>query len=152
MKIAVGSDDLYDIAKFIVEKLREKGIKIIEVGALREGKYYPWPKVGFEVGELVAKGEADYGIVICYTGTGVCIATNKVKGVRAALCSDPRTAKYSRMWNDANVLALSARLVTKILVEEILEEWLKVKEADPSEEENIKMIYEYEIKASSKQS
>lgn len=96
------------------------------------------------MGELVAKGEADYGIVICYTGTGVCIAANKVKGIRAALCTDAQTAKYSRMWNNANVLALSARLVTKILAEEILEEWLKVKEPDQSELENIKMIQEYE--------
>jgi len=144
MRVAVGSDDLYDIVEFIVEKLKERGIEVIKIGALKEGKYYPWPKVGFEVGELVAKGEADYGIVICYTGTGVCIAANKVKGIRAALCTDAQTAKYSRMWNNANVLALSARLVTKILAEEILEEWLKVKEPDQSELENIKMIQEYE--------
>jgi len=144
MRVAVGSDDLYDIVEFIVEKLKERGIEVIKIGALKEEKYYPWPKVGFEVGELVAKGEADYGIVICYTGTGVCIAANKVKGIRAALCTDAQTAKYSRMWNNANVLALSARLVTKILAEEILEEWLKVKEPDQSELENIKMIQEYE--------
>lgn len=146
MKVAVGSDDLYEIAEFIVEKLRERNIKVVEIGALKKRKYYPWPKVGFEVGELVANGEVDLGVVICYTGTGVCIAANKVKGIRAALCLDPRTARYSRMWNDANVLALSARLVTKILVEEILDEWLKVKKPDKSELENIKLLREYELK------
>ena len=80
MRIAVGSDDTYYIAKFIYEYLEKKGHELIPVGALKTGKLEPWPKVGFEVGKLVAEGKADMGIVICYTGTGVSIAANKVKG------------------------------------------------------------------------
>jgi ribose 5-phosphate isomerase B len=67
---------------------------------------------------------ADLGIVCCYTGTGVCMAANKVRGVRAALCVDAETARGARTWNDANVLALSLRLTTPALAREILAAWL----------------------------
>ncbi len=96
--------------------------------------------MGFEVGKLVAKGKADMGIVICYTGTGVSIAANKVKGVRAALVTDAKNAEGARLWNDANVLALSARLTTEELAKEIIEAWFKVEKPDPSEKENIELL------------
>jgi ribose 5-phosphate isomerase B len=67
---------------------------------------------------------AEMGIVCCYTGTGVCMAANKVRGVRAALCVDAETARGARTWNDANVLALSLRLTTPTLAREILGAWL----------------------------
>ena len=140
MRVAVGSDDTYYIAKFIYEHLKKKGHELIPVGALKTGKLEQWPKVGFEVGKLVAEGKADMGIVICYTGTGVSIAANKVKGVRAALVTDAKNAEGARLWNDANVLALSARLTSEEVAKEILEAWFKIKEPDPSERENIEML------------
>lgn len=140
MRIAIGSDYTYNIAKFVYEYLKKKGYELIPVGALKTGKLEPWPKVGFEVGKLVAEGKADMGVVICYTGTGVSIAANKVKGVRAALVTDARNAEGARLWNDANVLALSARLTSEELAKEILEAWFKVKEPDPSEKENIELL------------
>ena len=145
MKVAVGSDDNYEVAKSILDELKARGFEVVVIGALKTGKPYPWPKVGFEVGEMVAKKKVDFGIVICYTGTGASIAANKVKGVRAALCTDAQTAKGARMWNDANVLAISARLTTKELAKEIIEAWLAA-EVDKSELNNISMIEEYEIK------
>jgi len=140
MRIAIGSDDTYGVAKFIYKYLKKKGFEVIPVGALKTGKPEPWPKVGFEVGKLVAKGKADMGIVICYTGTGVSIAANKVKGVRAALVTDAKNAEGARLWNDANVLALSARLTTEELAKEIIEAWFKVEKPDPSEKENIELL------------
>jgi len=140
VRVVVGSDDTYYIAKFIYEYLKKKGHELIPVGALKTGRLEPWPKVGFEVGKLVAEGKADMGIVICYTGTGVSIAANKVKGVRAALVTDAKNAEGARLWNDANVLAISARLTSEEVAKEILEAWFKVKEPDLSEKENIEML------------
>lgn len=142
--VAIGSDDTYPVSKFMIEELKRRGFNVKLYGALKEGKPYPWSKVGYEVGKAVAKGEAKLGIVICYTGTGVCIAANKVKGIRAALCVDAETAKGARLWNDANVLAISARLTTNWLAKEILDAWLSVKEPDPSELDNIQLIKEIE--------
>lgn len=140
MRVAVGSDESYPVADFIVNELERRGFEVIRVGFLRNGKPYPWQKVGFEVGELVAKGEAAFGVVICYTGTGVSIAANKVRGIRAALCVDSQTAKGARMWNDANVLAISGRLTSNEVAREIIESWLSVDKPDPSEVENIEEL------------
>jgi ribose 5-phosphate isomerase B len=72
----------------------------------------------------VAKGEADQAVVMCFTGTGVAMAANKVQGVRAALCVDAATAAGARRWNDANVLALSLRLLSETVAREIVVAWL----------------------------
>lgn len=133
----VGSDDLYTCAREAVEYLKKKGFEVLLAGSLKTGKPEPWPDVGLEVATAVSRGEVDFGLLICYTGTGVSIVANKVPGVRAALCNDPETAKGARLWNDANVLALSGRLVTDILVREIIDAWLSIKEPDPSEKQNI---------------
>jgi len=89
---------------------------------------------------LVAEGSADWGVAICYTGTGISIAANKVCGVRAALCNDAETARGARLWNDANVLAMSSRLITNYLVKEILEAWISTTNIDVSEANNIKTL------------
>ncbi|MGC9009952.1 MAG: RpiB/LacA/LacB family sugar-phosphate isomerase [Sulfolobales archaeon] len=146
MKIAIGSDDLYPAALFLKEYLEKKGYKLVLVGSLKTNKPEPWPNVGFEVGELVARGEVDFGIVICYTGTGVSIAANKVKGVRAALVFDAKNAKGARLWNDANVLALSGRLTSPEVAKEIIDAWLETKEIDPSEAQNIEILKKYDEK------
>jgi ribose 5-phosphate isomerase B len=88
------------------------------------GEGDPWPDVGRGVGEAVAGGTADRGVVCCWTGTGVSMAANKVAGVRAALCTDPETAAGARRWNDANVLALGLRLTSPALAEEMIEAFL----------------------------
>lgn len=143
MKVVVGADDNYYIANYVVNYLRSKGLEVVLVGSLKSGKQEPWPRVGYEVGKLVASGLANYGIVICYTGTGVSIAANKVKGVRAALCVDAKTAQGARLWNDANVLALSARLLSEEVAKEIIDAWFSVSGPDPSEIPNIKQLNEF---------
>ncbi len=145
-KVVVGSDDLYACAKAVVEYLREKGCAVLALGSLRTGRPEPWPQVAYEIALAVARGEADWGIVVCYTGTGVSIVANKVPGVRAALCNDAQTARGARLWNDANVLAMSGRLVTDIVAKEIVDAWLSVEGPDPSEEANIQLAKEIDEK------
>jgi len=140
MRIAVGSDDVYHVSRVVVSYLRSKGHVVEELGALRSGKLEPWPDVAIEVARRVAERSADFGVVICYTGTGVSIAANKVKGIRAALCFDAETARGARRWNDANVLALSARLTSEEIAKEILDAFLSVKSPDESELDNIRKV------------
>lgn len=140
LRVSIGSDDLYPVAVTLYEELRRRGFEVKAYGALVTGRVEPWPDVAFSVANDVAEGRSDFGIVICYTGTGVTIAANKVRGVRAALCFDAETAKGARLWNDANVLAISGRLTTPQVGKEILDAWLSVKAPDQSEIENIRKI------------
>ena len=138
--ISVGSDDLYPVAIFVAEELKRRGYNVILHGALKTNKLEPWPDVAKDVAMDVLSGKAFTGIVVCYTGTGVSIAANKIKGIRAALCYDAQTARGARLWNDANVLALSGRLTSNQVAKEILDEWLSVKQIDKSERENINKL------------
>jgi ribose 5-phosphate isomerase B len=101
------------------------------------GEGLPWATVGRQVGEAVASGEAERGVVCCWTGTGVSMAANKVPGVRAALCTDAETARGARRWNDANVLAIGLRLTSHPLVAELLDAFLTTTDVDESERTNI---------------
>ena len=105
--------------------LRAHGHDVQRFGALVgvPAELQAWTSVGSAVGEAVARGIADYGVLCCWTGTGVSIAANKVAGVRAALCGDPQTAAGAREWNDANVLCMSLRAVSAPVAEEILDAW-----------------------------
>jgi ribose 5-phosphate isomerase B len=145
-RVVVGSDDLYPCAREAVEYLRRRGFEVLTEGALKTGKPEPWPIVAHEVALYVSRGLVDFGVLVCYTGTGVSIVANKVPGVRAALCNDPETARGARLWNDANILAMSGRLVTEILAREIIDAWLSIKQPDPSEQENIAKLREIDEK------
>ena len=119
VRIAFGTDDVTDTTEHVVTWLREHGHDVDVVAA---GE--PWTDVGRDVGEAVASGRAERGVVACWTGTGVSMAANKVPGVRAALCTDPETAAGARRWNDANVLALGLRLTSPALADEMLDAFL----------------------------
>ena len=102
------------------------------------GTHEEYVDVAEQVGRDVAEGRADEGIVMCWTGTGVSIAANKVPGVRAALCHDSETARGARRWNHANVLAMSMRATSGPLAEEILEAWFSQPfGAAPIDHENV---------------
>ncbi len=131
MRIAFGTDETTPLTDDLARRLRERGH---EVDVLADGD--AWPEVGRRVGEAVAAGRADRGVVCCWTGTGVSIAANKVPGVRAALCTDAGTAEGARRWNDANVLALGLRLTSPALAEEIVDAFLAA-EPDGTEDANI---------------
>jgi len=139
-KVIVGSDDVYACAREAAEYLGKKGFEVLLAGSLKTRKPEPWPEVALEVALEVARGEVDFGVLVCYTGTGVSIVANKVRGVRAALCNDPVTARGARLWNDANVLVMSGRLVTDIVAREIIDAWLSVSEPDASELSNIEKL------------
>jgi ribose 5-phosphate isomerase B len=91
----------------------------------------------------VARGEFDQAVVCCWTGTGASIAANKVQGIRAALCTDAQTAAGARKWNDANVLALSLRLLSEPVATEILDAWIETPYSG-SEDESLAKIREAE--------
>lgn len=131
MRIAFGTDEATEVTATITHELERLGHEVVVVG---EGG--AWPDVGRGVGELVAGGGADRGVVCCWTGTGVSMAANKVDGVRAALCTDAETARGARRWNDANVLALSLRLTSPEVAKEMLEAFLTT-EPDSSERDEI---------------
>ena len=122
MKIALGSDEKTVLTDFVIEELKRRGHNVTLFGPLK-GEAMGWPDVGERVGLEVGKGRADQGVLFCWTGTGVTIAANKIRGVRAALCWDAETTKGARMWDDANVLAMSLRSTSIAVAKEILDPW-----------------------------
>lgn len=110
------------VLKVAVEELQKRGHQVLPFGALLTAQT-PWPEVGIDVAKAVVKGEAEQGILFCWTGTGVSMAANKVKGARAALCWDAPTAAGARKWNDANILAMSLRYTSEELLKEMLNAW-----------------------------
>ena len=135
LKIAFGSDERTTLTDAVAKDLKVRGHDVEVVGP-PGGQDLAWPAVGRKVGELVATGTADTGVLFCFTGTGASMAANKVRGVRAALCTDAATAAGARKWNDANVLVMGLRLTSPEVAREILDAWFLTK-ADPSERENI---------------
>jgi ribose 5-phosphate isomerase B len=127
MRIAFGTDERTPVTDDVITALVDQGHDVV----LRI-EDDPWPEVGRRIGEAVADGTADRGVVCCWTGTGVSIAANKVAGVRAALCTDAETARGARRWNDANVLAIGLRLTSPALAAEMLDAFLAT-DADPDE-------------------
>lgn len=124
MRIALGSDERTHLTDAVVEDLRRRGHQVRLFGPLAEDDAeHDWPLVGANVARAVVSGVADEGIVCCWTGTGASIAANKVPGIRAALCHDAETARGARIWNHANVLALSLRSTSEALAKEILDAW-----------------------------
>ena len=124
MRCAIGADDAGPLTEALLAELDRRGIVAERFGALRTPPDGEWASIGHAVGEAVAGGRADIGIVCCWTGTGISIAANKIRGVRAALCGDAITAQGARRWNDANVLALSLRATSPAVGLEILAAFL----------------------------
>jgi len=119
VRVAFGTDEQTAVTDAIVALLTDRGHDV-DVVALGE----PWPDVGRLVGEAVASGSCDRGVVCCWTGTGVSIAANKVPRIRAALCTDAVTAEGARRWNDANVLAMGLRLTSSVVAAEMVDAFL----------------------------
>ncbi len=124
MKIAIGSDHRgFEVKRRIIALLRQLGHHMIDVGP--EGREsVDYPDFAFIVAQTVSRGDAERGILICGTGIGMCIAANKVEGVRAAPCHDSITAEMSRRHNDANILCLSADLLGEELIDRMVHIWL----------------------------
>ncbi len=134
MRIAFGTDERTFLTEWITSELAAKDHHVdIVADAIA------WPDAGRAVGEAVAHGDAEFGVVCCWTGTGVSIAANKVPGVRAALCTDAETARGARRWNDANVLAIGLRLTSPEVAKEMLDAFLNTGPED-SERDHIARV------------
>ncbi len=139
MKVALGTDMEGHVPNVVAEELRKMGHEPVLFGAFNT-KSAPWPKVAVDVAQGVAEGKYEMGVLFCWTGTGISLAANKVKGIRAALCNDAETAAGARKWNDANVLAMSLRSTSEQVAKEILEAWFNTA---PSEDTDDVVCLEY---------
>ena len=144
MKIAMGNDhSAIELKNIIKEFVESKGYEVIDFGT-NTPESCDYPVFGEKVGRAVASGEADLGIVICGTGVGTSLAANKVKGIRACVCSEPYTAKLSKMHNNSNVLAFGARVVGSEMAKMITEEWLDAKYEGGRHQRRVDMLMEIE--------
>ena len=146
MKIGIANDHAaVDMKKMVVEYLVEKGYDVTNYGT---DKYEScnYPEYGEKVGRAVASGEVDLGILICGTGVGISLAANKVKGVRAVVCSEPYSAKLSRQHNNTNVLAFGARVIGIEMAKMIIDEWLEAEFLGGRHQDRVDMITAIEEK------
>ena len=144
MKIVLANDhSAVDMKMEILAHLEEKGYQVIDIGT-NSPESCDYPVFGERAGKMVASGEADLGILICGTGVGISLAANKVKGVRACVCSEPYSAKLSRMHNDTNILAFGARVVGTELAKMIVDEWLAAEFEGGRHKRRVDMIMEIE--------
>ncbi len=145
MRIGVAADELTGVAAEIGGELVRRGHEILAHGAIAEGERPDWAWASEAAARDVAEGRAEQAVVACWTGTGASIAANKVRGVRAALCSDAPTAAGARRWNDANVLALSLRSTSSAQLSEILDAWFATEPSgDPDDRANVGHLSELE--------
>ena len=124
IKIAIGCDHAaFEEKQKLKYFLRQKGYEVLDVGT-NSNESVDYPKFGHSVANMVVENIVNKGVVICGSGIGISIAANKIKGIRAALCTSCEHAEMSRKHNDANVLALGARMTDYELLEEITNTWL----------------------------
>ncbi len=124
MKIGIGNDhSALEMKAEIIDFLRERGCEVVDYGT-NSTESCDYPVYGEKVARAVAAGEVDQGILICGTGLGISLAANKVKGIRAAVCSEPYTAMMARLHNDCNILAFGARVIGPEMAKMIVRTWL----------------------------
>ena len=125
MKVAVGSDHRgNDTIERVIAVLRDERCEVERMSRCT-GKACDYPDMAYPVAMAVARGEAERGVLICGSGVGMCIAANKVRGVRAALAHDEVAAEVSRRHNDANVLCVAADLTSGRTIEQIVQTWIR---------------------------
>ncbi len=144
MRIVLANDhSAVELKWEILAHLEAKGYEVINIGT-DSSESCDYPAYGERAGRMVASGEADLGILICGTGIGISLAANKVRGVRACACSEPYSAKLSRMHNDTNMLAFGARVVGSELAKMIVDEWLDAEFEGGRHKRRVDMIMEIE--------
>ena len=144
MKLAIGNDHAaVELKREIQAYLEGKGIEVVNVGTdLSESCAYAVS--GYKVAKLVAGGEVDGGVLICGTGLGISLAANKVKGIRACVCSEPVTARLSREHNNSNIIAFGARIVGPEMAKAIVDAWLEARFEGGRHQTRVDMITEIE--------
>ena len=140
MKIAIGNDHVaVGMKNHITEYLTAKGYEIVNFGT-DTSERCDYPVYGKKVAEAVVRGECELGILICGTGIGISVAANKVKGIRAAVCSEPYSARLTRQHNNANIIAFGARVVGEATAEMIVDEFLNAEYEGGRHQTRIDMI------------
>lgn len=125
MKLVVASDEKTHLTDSVIKYLKSKDHKLTLLGDLIDKrKRWKWVDIGVEAAKKVVSGKVDFGIIFCWSGTGICMAANKVKGARAALCWDAETARLARKWDDANILCMSLRATSETVAKEIIDAFL----------------------------
>ena len=124
MKIVIGNDHVaVEMKKEIKAYLEEKGYEVTDVGTDNPERFN-FPISAYKASQVLLRGDADYGILICGTGVGIGIAANKIKGIRCAVCSEPVSAELSRQHNNANIVAMGARMIGPVMAEAIVDKFL----------------------------
>jgi ribose 5-phosphate isomerase B len=123
VRIALCSDEPYPVHTTLRSWLEARGHEVVPFGSIATGSEAPYALAAENAAAAVASGACDQGVFLCWTGTGISIAANKLPGIRAALCSDPGQAAGARIWNHANVLCLSNRTLSDDMAKELLAAW-----------------------------
>src|SRR5579864_292518 len=143
-RIAVGADHAGFVYKGkVAERLRELGHEVVDFGTYSTDPV-DYPLVAFKVGEAVGSGEFERGVLTCGSSLGICMAANKVKGVRAASIAEPYSARLSRQHNDSNVICFGERLVGYEMVEECLDIWLETEAEGGRHARRVQEINDYD--------
>lgn len=144
MKIAIGNDHAaVALKQEMVAYLQEQGHEVINFGT-DSNESCNYPEFGEAVGRAVASKEVDCGVLICGTGIGISMAANKVKGVRAAVVSEPVSARLTKLHNDANIIAFGARIVGAETAKAILDAYLNTEFEGGRHQKRIDMIHAIE--------
>ena len=146
MKIGIGNDhSAVEMKQEVVKYLQELGYEVVNYGTdTTESCHYPI--YGEKVARAVVAGEVDLGILICGTGVGISLAANKVKGIRAVVCSEPYSAKLSRQHNNTNILAFGATQIGVEMAKMIIDEWLNAEFQGGRHQDRVNMIMAIEEK------
>ena len=140
MNLAIGSDHVgFELKPVIIEYLEELGHEVTDFGPYSSERT-DYPIYGKKVAEEVAAGNFDCGILICGTGVGISISANKVKSIRAVVCSEPYSARLSKEHNNTNILAFGSRVVGSELAKMIVKEWLDAKFEGGRHSKRIEML------------
>jgi len=124
VKIAIGCDHAaYEMKAHVAEMLRDRGVEVLDFGTYGPDSV-DYPDYAAKVSESILSGESEKGILICGTGIGMSMSANKYRDIRAALCSEPVSARLSREHNDSNVLCMGARMIGTVMAVEIVSTWL----------------------------
>lgn len=146
MKIAIGNDHVaVELKNHITKYVEAKGYTVVNFGTDTPDSC-DYPIYGEKVANAVASGECDLGILICGTGIGISLAANKVKGIRAAVCSEPYSARLTRQHNNANIIAFGARVVGQAMAEMIVDEFLNAEYEGGRHQRRVDMITAIENK------
>jgi ribose 5-phosphate isomerase B len=145
MKIGIGNDhSALDLKKVVVEHLQKEGYEVVDYGTYTK-ESCNYPEFGEKVARAIVAGEVDLGVLICGTGVGISLAANKVKGIRAAVCSEPYTAQMVRRHNNAQIIAFGARVVGDEMAKMIVDSFLNAEfEGGGRHQKRVDMIMDIE--------